>query len=706
MKPRTAFHLLTLAMLSCVAHADGPRDNMPDKVRRVPRLGIEVTQEKREELEQELDKLNTEIEGLQAAIDEHPRLAERMPDIQVLYRAAYEALAYQEFFKESEIDDALDLVNLGMNRVKRIVLEIHRHKAISNALSDPKRKGHKLRLSPWLKSARDRLMVRGFVSKIDGTVQPYGLVFPENYSHESGKKYRLDVWFHGRGENSSENVFLTQRRKKIGVFAPKDAFVLHPYGRYSNAFKFAGEVDVLEAIEHVRKNYHIDNDRISVRGFSMGGAGCWQFAVHYADRWFAANPGAGFSETPEFLKFFQKETLKPTWYEEKLWRMYDCNLWATNLLHCPTVAYSGEDDIQKQAADIMEEALDELEVKLVHVIGPKTGHKYHPDAAEEVAKRFDALASVGRDKLPRRVDMVTYTLKYNRMHWITVDALEEHWEKASVVAEMMELEAEPRIEILTKNVAQLSIDIPAGHWPHRIDKPVKVFVNGKGGDVVRAMSDRSLNLTLTKQGDEWVSGKPAAGVAGSGLRKKHDLQGPIDDALMDSFIFVRPTRKSGNAKVHAWAKAELDRAIEHWRRHFRGHARVKNDTDITEEDIASSNLILWGDPQSNVMIERVTGKYELPITWNSDTLQVGKEKYDPATHGLIAIYPNPLNPKRYVVFNSSFTFREFAYLNNARQVPKLPDWAIVDTSTPPDSLWPGKIVNANFFDERWQLKSE
>ena len=40
------------------------------------------------------------------------------------------------------------------------------------------------------------------------------------------------------------------------------------------------------------------------------------------------------------------------------------------------------------------------------------------------------------------------------------------------------------------------------------------------------------------------------------------------------------------------------------------------------------------------------------------------------------IYPNPLNPKQYVVLNSGFTFREYDYLNNARQVPKLPDWAV------------------------------
>ena len=58
---------------------------------------------------------------------------------------------------------------------------------------------------------------------------------------------------------------------QAGHYTPRDTIVLHPYGRYSNAFKFAGEIDVLEALEHVQANYQIDDERISVRGFSMGG---------------------------------------------------------------------------------------------------------------------------------------------------------------------------------------------------------------------------------------------------------------------------------------------------------------------------------------------------------------------------------------------------------------------------------------------------
>ena len=123
---------------------------------------------------------------------------------------------------------------------------------------------------------------------------------------------------------------------------------------------------------------------------------------------------------------------------------------------------------------------------------------------------------------------------------------------------------------------------------------------------------------------------------------------------------------------------------------------------MTKEDIAGSNLVLWGDPQSNRLLAKLV--QDLPVSWTAEKLSVGEKTFAADGHMPVMIYPNPLNPKRYVVLNSSFTYREYAYLNNARQVPMLPDWAIVDLSTPPGSQWPGRIVDANFFDEKWGVK--
>jgi hypothetical protein len=72
----------------------------------------------------------------------------------------------------------------------------------------------------------------------------------------------------------------------------------------------------------------------------------------------------------------------------------------------------------------------------------------------------------------------------------------------------------------------------------------------------------------------------------------------------------------------------------------------------------------------------------------------------------VLVFPNPLNPQRYVVINSGFTFREFDYLNNARQSPKLPDWAVLDTSVPAGPHYAGGVTDAGFFDETWQLPAK
>ena len=665
-RPAIVFSICVL--ISGGASADGLQDNIPSKVRRIPRTGISVPMHRRAELEAGLASLAESIERIRAT-DALPH--QLLPDVEIFHRAVRDALNFQEFFKESETDDALRLLELGQQRAASLLAG----------------------RAPWTQSTG--LVVRGYVSKIDHSVQPYGLVIPQSYS-QSAPRHRLDVWFHGRGETLSENNFLTQRLKSPGTFAPGDTIVLHPYGRYSNAFKFAGEVDVLEAIDAVRAQYRIDDDRTSVRGFSMGGAACWQFAVHYADRWFAANPGAGFSETPLFLDFFQKETLNPTWFERKLWRMYDCNLWAENLMHCPTVAYSGENDIQKQAADVMADALREGGVELLHVIGPGTGHKYHPDSHRTVTMAMDQLARRGRLNVPRTVRLKTYTLKYNRMHWLRVDGLEEHWEPSLTSARVDP--SQSIIDIKTQGTTDLSLNFDSGEAPLDLDAVVTIQVNGRSVGQVRPRSDLSLRTYLYQEGGQWKLGeRPEVG-----LRKQHNLQGPIDDALMDSFIFVRPTGKAWHESVGKWTESELERAIEHWRRHFRGPARVKDDAEVSETDIATANLILWGDPASNRLLARL--QKDLPIRWTEAQVRCGDTAYPSQHHGVIAIYPNPLNPERYVVLNSSFTFREYAYLNNARQVPKLPDWAVIDVRVPADTLWPGKVVAADFFDERWQLK--
>ena len=141
--------------------------------------------------------------------------------------------------------------------------------------------------------------------------------------------------------------------------------------------------------------------------------------------------------------------------------------------------------------------------------------------------------------------------------------------------------------------------------------------------------------------------------------------------------------------------------------HDRRHCRATDlyraaHPEVTEADLAAHNIVVWGTPASNSMLAKMGDR--LPVKWVGEQVTVGKASYPAGTHYPAFIYPNPLNPKRYVVVNSGFTFREFDYLNNARQISKLPDWAVIDTATPADGKYPGKVVAAGFFDEEWGLK--
>lgn len=164
---------------------------------------------------------------------------------------------------------------------------------------------------------------------------------------------------------------------------------------------------------------------------------------------------------------------------------------------------------------------------------------------------------------------------------------------------------------------------------------------------------------------------------------------------------VRPTGKSNHPKVQAWVDAELARFLKEWRKQFRGTARVVDDTKLTETDIAKHHLIVWGDPVSNSVLARM--KDNLGFAWTDASVSLSGKPMPSSGHVPVLIRPNPLNPSKYVVVNSGPTYREYDYLNNARQIPRLPDWAVIDLATAPNARRPGAIAAAGFYDERWQL---
>jgi predicted esterase len=639
--------LLTAAWLAGAAQ---PRPT------RVPPPGLVIAGKDRAELRAGAEVLAGEIAALRASGRQ-----ELLPDVEIFHKAVDWALRYDEFYRSNEVGLARNLLKTGLERAKQL------------------REGK----PAWLTATG--LVVRGYVSKIDGSVQPYGLVVPATFALEQDKARRLDVWLHGRDNNLTELKFISDRMKSYGEFTPADTFVLHPYGRYCNAFKFAGEMDVFEAMEHVKMSYRIDNGRIALRGFSMGGAGAWHLGAHHPGVWAVVAPGAGFAETAEYQKLGTNRAKFPAW-EQKLWQLYDATDYAANFANVPVVSYAGLEDPQHQSGDVMERAMKAEGLKLPRVWGTNIGHKYTPEAKREVNAFVDAVVRNASETFPKELRFTTRTHRFNQARNLRVDGLIKHWERADIV---WTTGSDGRLEIWTTNVSAFTLhsikDSPAWFKSGvRInDRPAPIgplgFANPSGA---------FYSFRLGTNGN-WNR------IKSTSLQKQSGLQGPVDDAFMDSFLVVRPTGKAANETMGAWANAQLAKATNDWRAQFRGHARVKDDSQVTDADIAAHNLILFGDPQSNRLLARIADK--LPIQWSAHAVKVGEKTFPAATHAPVFIFPNPLNPQRYVVVNSGFTFAAAGLGSNAQQTPKLPDYAVFEVAG-------NSVVLADFFDEQWRVQ--
>ena len=621
--------------------------------KRVPPPGVQIPEQDRRELEAGADALAAAIAQLQT----RPELAAALPDVQIFHKAVDWALRYDEMLDRKQVAIARGLLQQGMARAQALAA------------------GH----TPWLDQTG--MVLRAYCSQIDGSLQPYALLVPGDWQPGDRKPRRLDFWFHGRNEKLTELVFLDTQARAKPEFAPPDTFVCFLYGRCCNAFKFAGERDLFEAWDSVSARYPVDADRVVVRGFSMGGAATWHFAAHHAGLWAAAAPGAGFAETAEFMHVFEAGKEPPPPWEQTLWRWYDATVYAANLANVPLVAYSGEIDKQKQAADIMTRFAAHEGLTFAHIIGPQTAHKYHPDAKPKIEAFVSAAAEKGREREPQQVRLTTYTLIYPRMCWVELDGLEKSFERADVNAQI----ESNRIVATTRNVSALRFT--NAHAEGRIRQVVL------DGTTLPADWTQS-GAQFHKEGGRWKNGPLTV------LHKQRSVCGPIDHAFMSRFLFVRPTGQPLNAAVGAWTQGELEHARAEWRRVFRGEAPIKDDTAVTAADIAGANLILWGDPHSNALLRRIADR--LPLRWTTHALEFGGKEYEATCHVPILIFPNPLNPDRYIVLNSGHTFREAANQSNADQTPKLPDWAMVDVREPPGPRWPGRIEAAGFFDDQWR----
>jgi hypothetical protein len=74
---------------------------------------------------------------------------------------------------------------------------------------------------------------------------------------------------------------------------------------------------------------------------------------------------------------------------------------------------------------------------------------------------------------------------------------------------------------------------------------------------------------------------------------------------------------------------------------------IKSDSALTEEDIQTRTIFIYGSPQNHTFFQRV--RDQLPIIFKDDGVIVGRKKYMGQDVGAIFECPNPLSPEHQLI---------------------------------------------------------
>ena len=530
-----------------------------------------------------------------------------------------------------------------------------------------------------------------FISRIDNSCQYYAVLPPEDY--DPHREYGLILTLHGAGVRASGQV---------DAYAKKDwAFVVAPTNRRRFGFDWQdwGRLDCLEVLEEVKSSFPIDNDRVYLTGHSMGGHGTWHVGLSHPDEFAAMAPSAGWTSFQLYVPWFlQKSYLfshpEQVGKRDMVLREDQPLLFVENALNLPIFVMQGgaDNNVPPVQARLFLKRLTELDYQFIYKEVPEKGHWWDEEGVEGTAcvdhpELIDWLKNHRRAPHPRKVVFRTTDLGLNNSsYWVEIDEQETPYRDSRVEA----LIKDRSIEIELENVAQLTL-----HLPQELLKPgeVELAVNG---DKLSHRFRGGESLSIYRKGDGYRIGKQKH----RGLRKTPSLCGPIKQAYFSPFLLVYGTSGDSTSTEANLHLARLQ-AFSWWRR-ANGLAQVLPDTEVTHQHILDYNLILFGNPNTNGLMERVNDR--LPLSIRDGRVRAGRREIPGRDLALQEIYPNPLNPSKLVVVYAATSAAAEPYsgfFSTLYSGAGVPDFLVYDRSVRMKA-W-GGVVAAGFFDTDWKL---
>jgi len=543
-----------------------------------------------------------------------------------------------------------------------------------------------------------RITNRGYDSPISTVRQGYAVYLPPNY--DPTRAYPLLVMLHGGSSNG--NLFLgvvlgnnmdwlTYDDHLWDEYTPRwspDWIVVAPDGFGQVLWRWMGEADILAVVDDVRRHYHVDEDRVVLGGLSNGGLGSYAVGLRHAWRFSMVTAIAG---APSWLQYTGGS---PTREETATLRSWSGMHLAENSVNTDFRFYHGSRDpgpMRPAFVREMEEHMRGLGLE-PNVRWYDFGHDLLY-LVHRHGRVYPEMARVTRNRRPAEVRVVTGDYRANRQHWVTVTRIEEYPDLARVVARA----SEGAIEVQTANTLELTLDLrdaPVGATSTlRLEVDgAQVYAGGRGalGHLVRMHRD---------EGGHWRLGHlPAA----SGLEKVPGLSGPLTDPYRDGMIHVYGTQLADQTDGLRDAARRGARGWPLWL--WNHQQRVVADTEVTDEMMRSSHLVLYGTPGANAVLERVASR--LPIRVTTEGIVVGAQRVEGSGLGTRFVYPNPEAPGRYLIVQAGATVAAVARGHNLPDF--LPDWVVYDERSTQRrarliSGGNGQIA-MGYFDRFWRVR--
>lgn len=509
---------------------------------------------------------------------------------------------------------------------------------------------------------RKGVVRRAYRSPLDGRYSPYVLYVPGAYKPK-GKPLPLVVAAHGLGNRpeialrvvvgeAPESGFNGQLEARHMPGLPDlGAFIVAP-NQFGNAGqRHLGEDDALRVIAEVRAHYPIDERRISVTGYSLGGTVAFFLPLHYPDLFSASAPLCGY---PNLLGWdtIRKPPHTP-WEDVLIQKRYILN-WAENGQYVPLfMVHGGKDDPTR--SQIMADRYRALGYPHKLDVQEDLDHNVW-DYAYEDGDMVAQLKSHKRPKTPDRVRFVTGEWRYDRSHWVRFGGFETEGSFADIDARFSKKDG--AISVKTRNVESFALDL--AEFAQK--KEIRVVVDEKPIDGPFGAE----TVWFVKQNDSFAraSGEPSR--AG---RKRAGVSGPLDDIDRHPKIIVYGTQDP--------AETEANRIVaEHFASFdtFAARFPVKSDVEITDDEMQQKSLVLVGSPRTNRVLALFADA--LPARFEENAITFRGKRYEGDDVGLSFIHPHPKNPAEYVVVHAGV---HAAGTLASRHLPRFsPDFLVYD----------------------------